>query len=663
MEDKRIYLEISRDENRLVDQRHANMKIGIRENLDDPISSYKVTRIPIEQINTSCNEMIDMLNVSNTSGNRDEVIEKLKSMGKAFCDILLPAHIKDALNQTQSNYLILRLDDHVVHFPWELICIKHEFLCQQFSMGRIIITRQDIIPNDKRNLAFPLKMGIFANPKGDLRDASVEGYQLYNHMLKQNSQSQIVLPELRSTITPTKLIESMRNYDLIHFAGHAKYNQDDPDHSGWQLSEGMIRAHDIFKMIGGSPLPAMVFSNACQSARTDEWEKKNYRKEGSFGLANAFMLAGTRHYIGTFWDIIDEASSKYALQFYKNLSEGQSIGNAVRNARLDMMEDDQQETCWAGYLLYGDPTITYFPESQKTQNQSVTNKPEKIDGKIEHEIHTLTESKKVKHVRSDKNSKNIEKDNHHNPLKQKQGFKISFLIFFAVLIIVTFLFYIHDRYNQDNWTSKVLTLAVVYDNTSEIIDKHKAKMITGALQMDLLNYPRITLLERMAMDSIIEEINLSISQYADSSRKMQGEIMPADLMVYLDVDKTNGTQVNSDVIIRLFYTQQSKLIQIIIEKIRPESLVSQRKKLSQKIIRKLKELFPLRGIITQIKDNKICLNIGSDVGVSLDQQYKVTNRNILLKVEGVEKERSFVVSEKKNVVLIKGWKVELVDEP
>ena len=211
-------------------------------------------------------------------------------------------------------------------------------------------------------------------------------------------------------------------------------------------------------------------------------------------------------------------------------------------------------------------------------------------------------------------------------------------------------------------TYSVNNLPGIYNTKSEIIDTHKAKLLTSAIQLDLLKYPRITLLERMAIDSIIDEIQLSLSSYADSSKSMNPKILPADLLLFLDIDKNENKKRDSEIIIRLFYTQGSKVLHVIIEKIKPFDLIGQRSKLSRSIIDKLKELYPLRGIISEINQNRISLNIGSDVGVSLDQHFKVKDHNIILKVYGIEKIKSYARPYQQEVLVKKGWKVELINE-
>ena len=90
-----------------------------------------------------------------------------------------------------------------------------------------------------------------------------------------------------------------------------------------------------------------------------------------FGLANAFLLAGVKHYVGTFWEISDEPSSHFALEFYKNLISDMTIGEAVRKSRLELIREYGEESIvWASYVLYGDPTFNYKAEIETTETKT-----------------------------------------------------------------------------------------------------------------------------------------------------------------------------------------------------------------------------------------------------------------------------------------------------
>jgi len=210
-------------------------------------------------------------------------------------------------------------------------------------------------------------MLIITDPRGDLPAAYEEG----NRIRESLRQQAVNITLVSSEVSVDYLKKKMLQFDLIHYAGHADYDVDDPSASGWILEDGKFTALDIRKLSGVNPLPGLVFSNACQSGATEEWQKGALKgaseEEKIYGLANAFLLSGVQHYVGTFWKVLDKPSTSFAIEFYRQLFAGQSIGQAMRSSRLALKEHYGRENIlWASYLLYGDPTARYF-ESQEAE--------------------------------------------------------------------------------------------------------------------------------------------------------------------------------------------------------------------------------------------------------------------------------------------------------
>lgn len=106
-------------------------------------------------------------------------------------------------------------------------------------------------------------------------------------------------------------------------------------------------------------MPALVFSNACQSGQSNDWSVDD-QAQRIFGLANAFLLSGVQHYIGTFWETVDEPSSDFAKRFYAAIADGKAIGISLRDARRAPIVLGVIETlAWTNYMLYGDPGREY----------------------------------------------------------------------------------------------------------------------------------------------------------------------------------------------------------------------------------------------------------------------------------------------------------------
>jgi class 3 adenylate cyclase/tetratricopeptide (TPR) repeat protein len=372
-----LHLEITREEDCLKISAFEKSAGEVRT-----IRHYEEISAPIDGIGERCHEIVETLNNANRKGRLTrEVLIKLREIGQAFYEELFTPDVKEKIKETKAEHLSLYLDDQLVHVPWELLNDGRQFLCQRFNMGRLVKTRQTIMDSKTRLLAQPLKMLILADPEGDLKGAYQEGTQIHDYI---NRDKDFINISLRSdNITPDFIREKIRNFDLVHFAGHADYNQKNPGESGWRLTEGTIKAQEITKMAGTATMPALIFSNACQSARTEEWILNENFQDEIFGLANAFLLSGVKHYVGTFWEILDEPSSRFALEFYKQLLSGITVGEAIRLARSELIRKYGEETIvWASYLLYGDPTFNYMDQIRVSEVSDLPAPPPQAEAKV-----------------------------------------------------------------------------------------------------------------------------------------------------------------------------------------------------------------------------------------------------------------------------------------
>ena len=325
--------------------------------------------VSMSQIDRRCSRMLDSLNQANRRGQLPPDIQaRLAECGQLFRDELFSNTIKERLTQDTTEALVLTLDDQLVHIPWELLHDGQQFLGQRFAMGRVVRTRQPVVSIPLRTLTPPLRMLILADPCGDLRAAYDEG--IYIRDLTESRPAQIQVT-FRSTGVQTNFLKAkLRQYDLIHFAGHADFSDSNSLENGWRLGNGRLTAGNILRMAGTGSMPTLVFANACQSARSGPRPPRQDVQTRFFDMANAFLISGVKHYLGTFWEIPDEQSRYFALSFYESLFEGASVGAAVLAARRKIMACfGEQNIVWAGYLLYGDPTSTYFRPAAGGQSE------------------------------------------------------------------------------------------------------------------------------------------------------------------------------------------------------------------------------------------------------------------------------------------------------
>jgi CHAT domain-containing protein len=277
-------------------------------------------------------------------------LEDLKHHGEQLWRTLFPSELHAELQRGDS--LALELDEALVAIPWELAFDGAQFLCRRLSIGRIVATRQPRRGDERRAVGTPIRVLVMAaDPKNDLPEVRAEGEAIIDELEKHAT----VKARLSTAPDRAFALRYFKDYDVVHFAGHADFVATAPGESGWTLADGKLTADEIVKLGGGRPMPMIVVGNACQSGTTTAWDGDATHV---FGLANAFLTAGVRHYLGTQWEIVDGQSALFAAELYKHLADGKAIGAAVRHARAAVVaQAGETALAWASYVLYGDPDV------------------------------------------------------------------------------------------------------------------------------------------------------------------------------------------------------------------------------------------------------------------------------------------------------------------
>jgi CHAT domain-containing protein len=658
---------------------HSSGKYGIRLVFQYPESSLSEAAeksVSLDEIEKGWREAVEKINVASRPGNGvipNAVSDKLKGVGQQMA-ALFP-EITEKLSNTDADFLILEIDARLVHLPWELLYdIKtRKFICERFSMGRIPHTVQTVRTFEKRELKKPFNMWILAEPGADLPNADSEARDICNYIDgKMNADEEVIYADVNiGGISPGEVREKIKDYDFVHFAGHADYHSLHSGQSGWRLKDGNFTQSDIESIGGVKAMPALVFSNACQSARTGKWEQEKGDRAGAFGLANAFMLAGVRHYLGTSWEIKDEPGKKFALLFYEYLLSGNSVGEAVRQARRDLAESDA-DISWASYVMYGDPKANYFGINGDADNWI------KLQITVVKDIRLPSEEK----------------------ITRRSFMSAGVLIIAFVIALLSYLLYrtpppssvlpadekeqirvfqekIREKKKQidglwkkyiefsgnpeilsaDDWTSLPLTLVPVFESQLSPSDQKKAELIAAALQSELGRHDTgFTLLYRQSFDLLLEELIRGI----EAGQLRPGRLKMPGYLLFIELNQDESRNV---VLMNLVESETRRELDASGERVEPDVFVfEQKQRLAQKILTWLKgiEAEPVRGLISEVADERILLNVGADHGVKIGQQFRVIDQDSVLEVEGLKRDGKTCVARMKagEIFPEKGLKIE-----
>lgn len=124
--------------------------------------------------------------------------------------------------------------------------------------------------------------------------------------------------------------------------------QSSREESGIVLYDGILRIQ-----------PWLVFMNACESSRSQTFEKYTELS----GLASSFLTAGATSYIGTNALINDWSASL----------KGNTIGESLKNAKLEFFNTYRYDASWSTFILYGNPNLKIEFSIERDYEREITN--------------------------------------------------------------------------------------------------------------------------------------------------------------------------------------------------------------------------------------------------------------------------------------------------
>jgi CHAT domain-containing protein len=154
--------------------------------------------------------------------------------------------------------------------------------------------------------------------------------------------------------------EVAAQYGILHLGTHAEMNATSPMYSRLVLSkdgpgvdadaDGYLHAYEIYEMDLRAQLAVLT---ACETGIG-----KDDKGEGVRSLGYSFAYAGCPSLVMSLWSIDEKVSSEIITRFYEHLADGMPKHEALRQAKLDHLDNASDELAlpyyWAGMVLVGD---------------------------------------------------------------------------------------------------------------------------------------------------------------------------------------------------------------------------------------------------------------------------------------------------------------------
>lgn len=314
--------------------------------------------------------------------------DPLQGLGRLIFRQLLPPALQAAINALAPGSQ-LTIATNATALPWEIALSDSGYLALNYAVSHQLLSNQLPRQHATRPTATWSAL-LIGNPTADLPHTAAEIEAVADLIeAMPGAAPPRILMQRRATKATVLQELAGGQYNLIHFAGHAQVEPDDPTTSGLRLAKGeILTAHELQQTLAGHPF---VFLNGCESARSLEIPSKpnlsrsdlstsnlstSNRSDDSamideavtmHGLAHAFLQAGARGILGTHWPIRDSSSQEFAIEFYRALLQGEPFDCAVQQARANLQQRHPADPLWASFRLYATAGDRLLSHAQRIQ--------------------------------------------------------------------------------------------------------------------------------------------------------------------------------------------------------------------------------------------------------------------------------------------------------
>ncbi|MEO0532958.1 MAG: CHAT domain-containing protein [Cyanobacteria bacterium P01_A01_bin.123] len=165
-----------------------------------------------------------------------------------------------------------------------------------------------------------------------------------------------VSPLLGAQATEAQIKQQLPTASLIHLATHGLLEYGDPQSSGvldvpgavaltsGNGEDGLLTAAEILEV--GLQAELAVLS-ACDTGRG------RITGDGVIGLSRSLITAGVPSVIVSLWAVPDAPTAALMTEFYRQLQQGQTKAQALRQAMLATLADSPEPVNWAAFTLMG----------------------------------------------------------------------------------------------------------------------------------------------------------------------------------------------------------------------------------------------------------------------------------------------------------------------
>jgi CHAT domain-containing protein/tetratricopeptide (TPR) repeat protein len=270
----------------------------------------------------------------------------------------------EALRDAQGKYLLKSRIISYVPSGTTLDTLRH--IGKRQLAPKMLLAVGDVAYEDQVNTALKSRVPATSSERVERGSGELAGIELHDlpktreeveEIGKLFGQDAVVLLGKDATETAFKR-EPLDQFRILHLAVHGLADTQYPERSALVLGidptsgdDGLLQAREIIRLRLNAELTTL---SACDSG-----VGLLQGQEGISNLVEAFLVAGSKSVVASLWGADDTFASALMEEFYSHLAEGDDLGHALRNAKLDLLARYGEQASpfyWAGFVIVGDAT-------------------------------------------------------------------------------------------------------------------------------------------------------------------------------------------------------------------------------------------------------------------------------------------------------------------
>jgi CHAT domain-containing protein/Arc/MetJ-type ribon-helix-helix transcriptional regulator len=278
-----------------------------------------------------------------------DATKKFQEASQQLYDWLIKP-VEGDLKNSRVNTLVFIPDGSLRNIPISALYDGKEYLVQKYAVaispGLQLFTPKPLAQERLNALA-----GGLSQPPSNEKFAPLPNVKVELNLIQESGVSTTTLLDENFKSTTLGKTINAQPFRVVHLATHGQFSSKAKD-TFILAADKRIYVGELDSLLKSreqkrtEPVELLVLS-ACETAAGDN--------RAALGLAGVAIRAGARSTLASLWQIGDDSTALFISEFYRQLTTGKTIAEALRSAQLKLLSGTEytRPLYWAPYVLVG----------------------------------------------------------------------------------------------------------------------------------------------------------------------------------------------------------------------------------------------------------------------------------------------------------------------